>query len=115
MPRFAILNHDHPFEHWDLLLENGPACRTWRLLAPLDSMHEPIAAEQLNNHRLVYLEYEGPVSNGRGSVTRWDAGTFQWIRNESDLCEVVLSGERWTGTILLQKQEAANWRLNRSQ
>ncbi len=27
--RFAILNHDHPFLHWDLLLEDGDRCRTW--------------------------------------------------------------------------------------
>ena len=25
MPRFAVLTHDHPFLHWDFLLEDGAA------------------------------------------------------------------------------------------
>src|SRR5437879_2020084 len=35
MRRFVILEHDHPQLHWDLMLEAGPALRTWRLSAPL--------------------------------------------------------------------------------
>ena len=34
MPRFVILEHDHPVVHWDLMLEAGEALRTWRLAAP---------------------------------------------------------------------------------
>src|SRR5205807_395991 len=34
MPRFVILEHDHPELHWDLMLEAGPVLRTWRLAAP---------------------------------------------------------------------------------
>jgi hypothetical protein len=33
MPRYVILTHDHPFQHWDLMLEDGGVLRTWRLLA----------------------------------------------------------------------------------
>jgi hypothetical protein len=71
--RFVILTHDHPFVHWDLMLEANGVLRTWRLLA------EPqpeciIAAEPLPDHRLHYLDYEGPVSGGRGTVSRWDHG-----------------------------------------
>src|SRR2546429_613448 len=34
MPRFVILEHDHPELHWDLMLEAGPVLRTWPLAAP---------------------------------------------------------------------------------
>ena len=30
--RFVILTHDHPFLHWDLMLEADGVLRTWRLL-----------------------------------------------------------------------------------
>ena len=33
-------------------------------------------AEVLPDHRLAYLDYEGPISGDRGSVTRWDRGTY---------------------------------------
>lgn len=75
MPRYVILTHDHPFLHWDFMLEGDGVLRTWRLL------EEPVAgrtvrAEALPDHRDAYLDYEGPVSGGRGSVVQWDHGTY---------------------------------------
>jgi hypothetical protein len=77
MPRFVILEHDHPERHWDLMLEAGDVLRTWRLHAP-PAPEQAVAATPSFDHRLVYLDYEGPISGGRGSVQRWDAGTFEW-------------------------------------
>ncbi|MFO1094461.1 MAG: DNA polymerase ligase N-terminal domain-containing protein [Planctomycetaceae bacterium] len=75
MPRYVILTHDHPFPHWDLMLESGGVLRTWRLLnEPATGRRVP--AERLADHRLKYLDYEGPVSGGRGIVARWDYGTY---------------------------------------
>ena len=74
--RFAILRHDHPFLHWDLLLEAGPVALTWRLLRP-PLQRELIAAESLPDHRLLYLDYEGPVSGNRGCVRRVAGGQFR--------------------------------------
>ena len=34
MPRFVILEHDHPSLHWDFILEVGEVLWTWRLSAP---------------------------------------------------------------------------------
>ncbi len=46
---------------------------------------EPIACQALNvepldDHRLDYLDFEGPVSRGRGDVTRWDCGEFDVLQ-----------------------------------
>ena len=73
--RFVILKHDHPFLHWDLLLEEESSARTWRLLRK-PCLLEPIPAEPLPPHRLMYLDYEGPVSGNRGSVERVLKGTY---------------------------------------
>lgn len=113
MSRFVILIHDHPFLHWDLLLENGSVCRTWRLLTIPDPTQPCIAAEELQDHRLHYLDYEGPISGQRGTVTRWDAGSLEWIENRPDVCEVLLSGSRWPGRVLLTRLEGNNWQFVR--
>jgi hypothetical protein len=84
MPRYAILTHDHPFPHWDFLLEWGDACRTWRLLAEPAPGH-PIPAEPLPDHRLHYLDYEGPVSGNRGVVAQWDAGIYDVASSDPQL------------------------------
>lgn len=73
--RFVILKHDHPYLHWDLLLEIDGDLESWRLLRE-PVMREWIAAEPLPAHRIAYLTYEGPVSQNRGCVTRVMSGTY---------------------------------------
>lgn len=104
MPRFALLEHDHPQRHWDLLLEHGPVCRTWRLSAPPGVCVE-IEAEAIADHRLMYLDYEGPVSGNRGSVAQWDAGTFVWQTDEPDRIAVDLVGRRCSGRLDLVRTD----------
>ena len=83
MPRFAILEHtgapdDPAGRHFDLLLEAGPACRTWRLLSVPEQGADAVAALELPPHRLVWLEREeGEVSGGRGFARRFDAGNYE--------------------------------------
>lgn len=113
MPRFAVLNHDHPFPHWDLLLEQGAACRTWRLMQRPDSPGAT-AAEQMPDHRLMYLDYEGPISGGRGRVTRWDWGTFEWLDDQPDRVVVRLQGRLVSGIARLDRVEAGAWDWNPS-
>ena len=64
MPRFVILEHDHPVLHWDLMLEAGDVLQTWRLANP-PTPGCAIDATALPDHRLTYLDYEGPVSGNR--------------------------------------------------
>ncbi|MEZ6042695.1 MAG: DNA polymerase ligase N-terminal domain-containing protein [Planctomycetaceae bacterium] len=75
--RFVILIHDHPTLHWDFLLENSNTdlAATWRLL------QEPkcnvwISAQRIHDHRRMYLNYEGPVTMGRGTVKKLASGLF---------------------------------------
>ena len=103
MPRFVVLEHDWPTLHWDFLLESGSVLRAWRLLA------EPgpgcdVAAEPNADHRLLYLDYEGPVSGGRGNVRQWDAGTFDWVTEEAARVEIVLMGKKLAGRCAIVRQ-----------
>jgi hypothetical protein len=87
MPRYALLRHtgapDDPSGcHFDLLLEDGASCRTWRL-ADIPILN---AAEQdaipLPAHRLIWLEPRSAAVSGgtgvgrahsRGSISRQPA------------------------------------------
>jgi DNA polymerase Ligase (LigD) len=100
--RFAILTHDHPFFHWDLLLEVGEVAWTWRLLDEPGPDRE-IRAERIGDHRLLYLDYEGPVSGDRGRVARWDAGTYRVTDESESEITVVLTGSRSEWTIQLSR------------
>ncbi len=100
MPRFVLLTHDHPVWHWDLMLEDNGLLRTWRLDDDPRSI-VPLGATPLPDHRLLYLEYEGPVSNQRGTVTRWDRGDYEVIQETTDVFVVQLRGERIQGRAFL--------------
>jgi hypothetical protein len=104
MPRFVILEHDHPQLHWDLMLECGPVLRTWRLAA-FPRAGQTVAATASLPHRPLYLDYEGPVSGNRGNVKRCDGGIFEWItpetEREGNALAVRLEGRRLRGRLAL--------------
>ena len=102
MPRFVILTHDFPFLHWDFMLERGKTLRTWRLLQSPDSA-ERIAAEPLPDHRRHYLDYEGPVSRGRGVVRCWDRGEYTVIEECDSQVVVRLTGSRLIGRAVVER------------
>jgi hypothetical protein len=108
MARFVILEHDHPHLHWDFLLEEGTALRTWRLEQP-PRPGQDIAALALPAHRLHYLDYEGAVSGGRGTVRRHDRGTFTLELNEPGRVVVRLEGNRCRGRAELRHLDADAW------
>lgn len=111
MPRFALLEHTgHPDDpagrHYDLLLEEAEACRTWRLTELPVAGGGPVAAMPLPPHRLAWLEIEaGEVSGGRGFARRVDAGTYA----TSDGTQVALVGMHLSGRLRFEPGETG-WR-----
>jgi hypothetical protein len=59
----------------------------------------------------MYLEYEGPVSGDRGSVVRWDAGTFAWLADEPGRVAVRLQGQRLNALVELERDKRGEWHL----
>jgi len=87
--RWAILRHDVPGEGWhlDLVLArpDSEPLVTFRLpdtAAPaLLGGTRPCLnpAARLPDHRRLYLDYEGEIPAGRGTVTRLAAGPLGWL------------------------------------
>jgi hypothetical protein len=114
MPRFVILRHDSPCGvHFDLMLEVGDVLKTWALPQPPEPGAE-MECEALGDHRPAYLDYEGPISGGRGSVTRWDRGTFTVQRQSDAQWVVCLAGEKLASTAAISRMadDATRWRVS---
>ncbi len=105
MPRFVILRHETPsgspkLSHWDLMFEDDAVLRTWAC-ETLPEADASVDAYKLPDHRLAYLDYEGPVSGNRGSVTQWEAGEFE-VACDSPACwSVELQGRQLVGCLTL--------------
>ena len=90
--RFAILLHTgQGLPHYDLLLESSDApaglLATWQFAAaPLEvAAGESLPCQKLPDHRRAYLEYEGPISGGRGEVRCIAAGEYTLLEQREDV------------------------------
>jgi hypothetical protein len=116
MPRFVILRHEMPAgssraSHWDLMFERGSALRTWAVES--DPGTGPQRALLLPDHRLDYLEYEGPVSGERGTVTRWDRGEYAVEAESPDALSVTVRGVRLVGRMTFRHSAVDHsWRVS---
>ena len=99
--RFAVLEHRWDGVHWDFLVEDGPALRTWAIDSPIVADGD-LPARELPAHRRIYLEYEGEVSGGRGTVRRWDRGECRVIDWGEDRVRLEVRGVQLVGTVELR-------------
>jgi hypothetical protein len=109
MPLFAILEHQMPAGaarglHWDVMLERNGALATWAS-PPWSTRTVHELAEALADHRLAYLDYEGPVSGDRGDVTRIDRGEYTATQWDDDCICAILQGTRWRGSLRLTRED----------
>jgi hypothetical protein len=87
--RYVVLWHFEIAEpHFDLLFEAeaGGSLTAWR--SGVWPLVDGAQLVRIGQHRRDYLTYEGPVSQGRGWVSRVETGTFERL------------GETSAGTIL---------------
>lgn len=109
---FVIQHHrTRDGEHWDLMLEVGPALKTWQLWRNPATIGEgPIAATRIGDHRKAYLTYEGPIDGDRGAVQIFDRGRFGPIELGTDRAVFSLKGEQIHGQFALTRCGAGSVR-----
>ena len=95
--RFVVLHHQLPAKsrrssHWDLFLEQPPE---WGImLLSFEAPNSPLewgprtVIRKLPDHRSRYLDYEGPISDNRGSVRRVLEGHIQWLVNTPEFLTI---------------------------
>ncbi|MEK6642287.1 MAG: DNA polymerase ligase N-terminal domain-containing protein [Planctomycetota bacterium] len=115
--RFVVLRHvQRDGVHFDLMIQRGGTLATWKcLVAPEDAQREAVACERLADHRLAYLDYEGPISGDRGDVTRVDQGVCTVEAWDEDRVDVVFRGMRLVGRFRMTKaqDDDQSWSLIR--
>ena len=118
-PQFAILQHwQNHYTHWDLLLEL-PArelLATFRVDQPPHTWATvgALPVQALPDHRRIYLDYQGPISGDRGTVTRCDRGTIRVLQYTATHIGVEITGMLLQGHLDLHagKPNANLWRLH---
>ena len=115
---FVIHVHEgHGRLHYDLMLSHGDALATWRLLSCPVRMKvgEALPARKLPDHRTAYLDYEGPISGGRGSVSRLERGSYELLAQGGERWEFRLDGSETRGRYELRRSapQSESWMLRR--
>lgn len=129
MPSFVLLRHvASPSlgrqSHWDFMLERDGQLLTWSLVelpaawsrveanptdlaikttggATVPARPNTIAARRLADHRLKYLDFEGPLSGDRGTVSRVDAGQYLIVEQCDRGLTVLIRGDKIAGHVQL--------------
>jgi bifunctional non-homologous end joining protein LigD len=120
-PRFVIHEHSATRLHWDLRLERDGVLASWAVPKglPIEPKDNRFAAHT-EDHPLEYLEFEGEIpkgSYGAGTMSIWDAGTYEELKWEPRKVEVALHGERLSGRYALfaieQGEQPKDWMIHR--
>jgi hypothetical protein len=111
--RFAVLRHEGIADpHFDLLVEvnRERMLLAWR--CPQWPPQGEVVLHRLPDHRRIYLTYEGPVSAGRGSVTRVAAGQCRMLAQTPAHLKLKLVENSRAATFSLAHQTDDRWLLS---
>jgi hypothetical protein len=113
MPKFVIQHHTRDnHSHWDLMFERENHLATWQVsVGPAEWPDNPQNAVKIQNHRLDYLSYQGPISNNRGRVEIADQGGFDAGEISEIRWVVRLAGKILNGDLELQHIGDDRWLL----
>lgn len=126
MTRFVLLYHECPPgyikpSHWDFMLEFDGVLWTWELRElpaawrgeKSEASTESLPATRLADHRIKYLDYEGPLSGHRGSVSRVASGSLEMIAAEAERVAVRLDSEMYCGEVqLTATSQRGHWMIS---
>ena len=104
-------------DHYDLMISVGESLATWQIETfPGDiAIGQSVPTRRLADHRLEYLTYEGPVSDGRGEVSIAVAGQCELLSESEGRWEFVLTWQQGKGRFELTSDQNADdaWMLRR--
>ena len=114
---FVVQEHSATALHWDLRLERDGVLVSWAVPKglPLDPATDHLA-KQTEDHPMAFATFSGEIPRGEyggGTVSVWDAGTYELEKWRDDEVKVVLHGGRVSGRYVLFRTGGADWMLHR--
>jgi hypothetical protein len=110
--RYVVLRHSNVGEpHFDLMFETlpGSMLATWR--SENWPIEHPTAVTRLRDHRRLYLDYEGDLSDQRGTVYRVAEGTCQVTIGEGSVWAIRLLTGVPSQTFLFRQLDGERWEV----
>ncbi|MFI5047425.1 MAG: non-homologous end-joining DNA ligase [Acidimicrobiia bacterium] len=116
-PRFVVQEHHARSLHWDLRLEHDGVLWSWAVPKGIPVLAKPNhLAVRTEDHPLEYLDFQGEIPRGEyggGSMSVWDAGTYEPEKLRDDEVIVTLHGEKVDGRYVLFRTRGDQWMIHR--
>ena len=106
-PIFVVQEHHAQNLHWDFRLQHDGVLASWAVPKGVPSeFNEKKLAVQVEDHPLDYAQFSGNIPEGQygaGHVEIWDEGTYETIKWDKDIVEIILAGKKMKGRFSLIK------------
>ena len=113
--RYVVHRHHATRLHWDVRLEMRGILASWAVPQgpPLEGGKRRLAVHT-EDHPIEYLDFHGviPDGYGAGSMTIWDTGTYDLLKDSENEYKVAFHGRRLEGEWVLVKtkqNEGRDW------
>src|SRR5947209_13158201 len=108
--QYAILHHEGIAEpHFDLLFETLPGSELAAWRSPTWPIEAAVPVTRLQDHRRVYLEFEGDLSRGRGMVSRVARGECRVEIGEGGVWKITILTGGSPLPLRLRRIEGERW------
>ena len=104
--------------HWDLMVRCGEILLTWQIdQRPEEWSETEVMCKKIFDHRLKYLNYEGPISDNRGYVKIVARGQYFDPKGKLMSClpfdevDLVLRSETVHGELSLCHEDGDSWKM----
>lgn len=114
--RFVVHKHtlDSEKYHYDLMFEDGDVLKTYQIENIDDLLNlQEVQGRNIQDHRLIYLDYEGEISHNRGFVKIFDKGEYVVKAKSNNSMEFEVKGSVLKGIMLfsLLDNNTKVWKL----
>lgn len=117
MLRFVIQKHvlNDGTIHFDIMFEKDGVLKTYQISNIEDLLNfQSVDAKNIQDHRIIYLDYEGEISNNRGYVKIFDTGEYVIKEMSNGSMKFEVKGKIISGimSFLLTDSKTKMWRLS---
>uniref|UniRef100_A0A6H2A5U1 Putative DNA ligase n=1 Tax=viral metagenome TaxID=1070528 RepID=A0A6H2A5U1_9ZZZZ len=113
--RFVVQRHQATHLHFDFRLEMEGVLKSWAVpKGPALEVGVKRLAVEVEDHALAWIDFAGTIpqsKDGEGIIEIWDKGKYQLVNKSTTRIEIILTGEKLSGSYVLFHYKGKNWLL----